>query len=148
MSFARTLAATLGASATLACLSTADAASPRCPESRATKKAPDDYLQRKNPVAPEAYKKKVAEEIFFGDGLSIACASCHGAKGDGAGDMASMFDPPPRNFRCKATMADVPDGQVFWVVRFGSPGTSMPPHKHLSDERIWQVVLYLRQLAN
>lgn len=138
----------LGASVALAVALAAEAAAPRCPETRATKQAPEGYYPRKNPLAPAAFNKRVAEDVFFGDGLGIACASCHGAKGDGQGDMASMFDPPPRNFRCKATMEGVPDGQVFWVVRFGSPGTSMPPHKHLSDERIWQVILYLRQLAN
>jgi len=119
-----------------------------CPEKRTTKKAPDEFYNRPNPLAPGALDKKGAEVAFYGDGLGIACASCHGARGDGQGDMASMFDPPPRNFRCKATLADVTDGQLFWVIRYGSPGTSMPPHKHLSDARIWQLVLYLRALGS
>jgi mono/diheme cytochrome c family protein len=128
--------------------SAALARSPACPETRTTKKAPDEFYNRANPLAPGALDKKGAEVAFFGDGLGIACASCHGGRGDGQGDMASMFDPAPRNFRCKATLADVPDGQLFWVIRYGSPTTSMPPHPHLSDARIWQLVLYIRALGS
>jgi len=41
----------------------------------------------------------------------------------------------------------IPDGQLFWIVRNGSPGTSMPGFHALSDDQIWRVVLYLRELA-
>jgi mono/diheme cytochrome c family protein len=119
-----------------------------CPENRTTKKAPDDFYNRANPLAAGALDKKAAEVAFFGDGQGIACASCHGVRGDGKGDMASMFDPAPRDFRCKATLASVSDGQLFWVIKFGSPTTSMPPHPHLSDSRIWQLVLYIRALGS
>jgi hypothetical protein len=37
--------------------------------------------------------------------------------------------------------------QLFWIIRFGLPGTAMPPHPRLKDEQMWQLVLYLRQLA-
>ena len=45
------------------------------------------------------------------------------------------------------TINGVPDGQLFWIIRFGSPDTAMPPHPALSDEQLWQLVFYLRQLA-
>ena len=143
----RTAATGLAALALLAG-GAAFARGPVCPETRTTKKAPDEFYNRANPVAPAALDKKSAEVAFFGDGQGIACASCHGVRGDGQGDMASMFDPPPRNFRCKATLANVSDGQLFWVIRYGSPGASMPPHPHLSDARIWQLVLYIRALGS
>jgi mono/diheme cytochrome c family protein len=41
----------------------------------------------------------------------------------------------------------IPDGQLFWIVRYGSHGTAMPPSKELTDDQIWQVVAYMRQLA-
>ena len=44
-------------------------------------------------------------------------------------------------------MNGIPDGQLFWIVRNGSPGTSMPDFRGLSDEQIWQLVLHLRTLA-
>jgi mono/diheme cytochrome c family protein len=41
----------------------------------------------------------------------------------------------------------VPDGQLFWIDRNGSPGTAMSPANALgkfTDENIWQLVAYLR----
>ncbi|MGH8768890.1 MAG: c-type cytochrome [Burkholderiales bacterium] len=36
---------------------------------------------------------------------------------------------------------------MFWIIHNGSPGTSMPSFNALRDEQVWQVVLYLRELA-
>ena len=117
-----------------------------CPQPRFTGRAPPEYLAMSNPLRPEA-DVGAAERVFMGDGNSISCAKCHGEKGDGHGPMAKMFDPPPRNFRCAATVSGIPDGQLFWIIRFGSPGTSMPPHPKLADAQVWSFVAYLRRLA-
>jgi mono/diheme cytochrome c family protein len=82
-----------------------------------------------------------------GDPRRVSCATCHGKEGRGDGKLADQFDPRPRNFACADTIRGVPDGQLFWIIRYGSPGTSMPPHKRLSDEEIWQVVHYIHALA-
>ena len=44
-------------------------------------------------------------------------------------------------------MNGIPDGQLFWIIRYGSPDTAMPPSNTLSDEQVWQLVNYLRHLA-
>ena len=133
---------------TLALAATALAAPPssECPQPRFTGTAPDEYLARKNPMAADANLAE-AERIFRGSGNRVSCASCHGAKGDGRGEMAAMFDPRPRNFQCAKTVNDIPDGQLFWIIRFGSPGTSMPGHPALSEAQAWALVAYLRHLA-
>ena len=118
-----------------------------CPQPRFTGKAPDEYYQRVNPLPPTEANLAAGEALYRGEPRRISCASCHGAKGDGKGPMAGQFDPPPRNFTCAQTIRGVPDGQLFWIVRYGSPGTSMPPHRGLADEQVWQVVLHLRRLA-
>ncbi len=118
-----------------------------CPQPRFTGKAPDEYYQRANPLPPTEANLAAGEAIYRGEPRRISCASCHGARGDGKGPMAGQFDPPPRNFTCAQTIKGVPDGQLFWIVRFGSPETSMPPHRKLTDEQIWQVVLHLRRLS-
>ena len=117
-----------------------------CPQPRFTGSAPPDYLAMQNPLPKDA-DARTARRIFLGDGESISCAKCHGEKGDGHGPMAGMFKPPPRNFRCAATVNGIPDGQLFWIIRFGSPGTSMPAHPKLDDAQIWSLVAYLRRLA-
>lgn len=117
-----------------------------CPQPRFTGRAPDAYYTLVNPLPKDA-DLAAANRLFQGDGRTVACASCHGTKGDGRGEMASMFDPRPSNFACAQTVNGIPDGQLFWIIRFGSPGTSMPPHPKLADRDIWGLVLYLRHLA-
>jgi mono/diheme cytochrome c family protein len=77
----------------------------------------------------------------------LACMNCHGAKGNGAGALGAGLIPPPRNFTCGTTMKDIPDGQLFWIVKNGSPGTGMMPFSGLSDDEVWQLIHYLRTLA-
>ena len=133
--------ARLPLAAALACLGVA-AQQPlpasECPQPRFTGKAPDEYYTRVNPL-PSTTDLGAAERIFRGTGRrgNVACATCHGEKGDGRGPMSSQFDPHPRNFQCAATVNGIPDGQLFWIIRFGSPGAAMPPHPGLTDEQIW-----------
>lgn len=118
-----------------------------CPQPRFTGKAPAEYYERVSPLSPTPQNLKAGEQLFLGSTDSESCAICHGRKGDGKGALAKQYDPPPRNFACAKTVAGVPDGQLFWIIRFGSPGTSMPSHAKLSEEQIWQLVLHLRKLA-
>ena len=118
-----------------------------CPQPRFTGKAPEEYYGRKNPLEASEKNLKAGERLYAGGNKSFGCIACHGKKGDGKGEMASQFVPRPRNFACARTVNDIPDGQLFWIIRFGSPETSMPSHEELGDEQIWQLVSYLRKLA-
>lgn len=80
--------------------------------------------------------------------LQPACADCYGKRGEGNGPLASQFDPRPRNFACAQTVNGIPDGQLHWIIKNGSPATAMPSFGSLDDEEIWQLVIYLRSLAN
>ncbi|MBL8517418.1 MAG: cytochrome c [Betaproteobacteria bacterium] len=116
-----------------------------CPQPRFTERAPAEYLSRSNPVAADS---AVGARLYASaTSNTVGCATCHGASGDGRGELAKLFDPPPRNFACARTVRDVPDGQLFWIIRYGSPGTSMPGHVRLKDDEIWQLVHHLRKLA-
>ena len=118
-----------------------------CPQPRFTGSAPEEYLSRQNPLQAEPGPVQEGARLYQGTPGRISCATCHGVKGDGRGPLASQFNPPPRNFACAKTISGVPDGQLFWIIRFGSPGAAMPPHRNLSDEQIWQLVVYLRSLS-
>ena len=118
----------------------------QCPQPRFTGKAPPEYLEGTNPL-PAAADTAAARKNYLGDGRSVSCATCHGKDGDGRGPMAEQFSPPPRNFRCAQTVNGIVDGQLFWIIRFGSPGTSMPAHPRFSDAEVWEMVRYLRTLA-
>jgi len=98
-----------------------------CPQPRKTPRAPAAFLGMTNPLP--------------------ACMNCHGTKGDGNGPAGMGLVPPPRNFTCGELMKDIPDGQLFWIIKNGSPGTGMMPFSGLSDEEVWQLIHYLRSLA-
>ena len=119
----------------------------QCPQPRFTGKAPADYIARTNPLTATPQNLSAGEQLFLGNADNEFCSICHGRTGDGKGPLAKQYDPPPRNFACAKTVVDVPDGQLFWIIRFGSPDTAMPPHAKLSEEQIWQLVLHLRRLA-
>lgn len=86
---------------------------------------------------------------MYEGGVKPACTVCHGEKGDGRGMLSARFDPRPRNFACRQTVRGIPDGQLFWIIDNGSPGTAMPDFgDKLTDEQIWQLVHYLRELSH
>jgi mono/diheme cytochrome c family protein len=118
-----------------------------CPQPRFTGKAPDEYYRLSNPQPATEQSLRAAERMYVGGKSNFGCAACHGRRGDGKGEMAAQFVPRPRNFACAQTVNGIPDGQLFWIIRFGSPGTAMPSHEEFSDEQIWQLVHYLRKLA-
>jgi mono/diheme cytochrome c family protein len=119
----------------------------KCPQPRQTQQAPAEYLERKNPFSVGTTDLKKMDKIYFGELDNGAnCVACHGAKGDGRGPLAMLYTPPPRNFICAQTMKPLADGQLFWIIKNGSPETAMPPHPRMSDDEIWQMVVYLRQL--
>ena len=118
-----------------------------CPQPRFTGTAPAEFYERTNPLPATPEHLSAGERRFVGTPESESCAICHGRKGDGKGVLARQYDPPPRNFTCAKTIVGVPDGQLFWIIRYGSPGTAMPPHSNLTDEQTWQLVHHLRHLA-
>ncbi len=116
-----------------------------CPQVRTVPQAPADYSARKNPLSPTSNNFNAGESLFHVQSEPTACKVCHGATGNGMGMMAQGSGAIPRNFGCAETMKGLSDGQLFWVIKNGSGGTGMPAYKFLSDEQIWQLILYLRK---
>ena len=118
-----------------------------CLQNRKTPTAPQNFLKMKNPVPLNNETLKAGENIFQLQGKPIACKACHGEKGDGKAESGFESTPPPRNFTCAETMKALPDGQLFWIIRNGSPKTSMFAFPSLSDQQTWQLIHYLRQFS-
>lgn len=118
-----------------------------CPQPRFTGKAPEPQYSQLNPVSVDRKVLKAAKKLYRGKDGHFGCVGCHGKKGKGDGLLAGQFDPRPRNFACQETIVGVPDGQLFWIIRHGSPETAMPAHPYYSDQQTWSLVLYLRTLA-
>jgi mono/diheme cytochrome c family protein len=132
----------------LACVGSVVAQNPpgQCPQQRSTFKAPDDIYTLQNPQRSSPERIAVGRRLYE-RGAVPACEMCHGLKGDGKGTLATQFEPRPRNFTCAEMLDEISDGQLFWIIRNGSPDTGMPAYKKLSDRSIWRIILYLRTLA-
>lgn len=104
--------------------------------------APEEFLKMPNPVLPTAEAVKEAPSVY-----ESKCSKCHGEKGDGKGSATKGLDVKPRNYRDKAVMETIPDGQLFWIIANGSDSeaTEMGPYKKkLSEEQMWALVHYIR----
>jgi mono/diheme cytochrome c family protein len=116
-----------------------------CPQKRKTKAVSFKYKSKKNPLKPTPANLSAGEALFQKKAKPMACKLCHGKRGDGKGPGGAGINPGPRNFTCAVTMKDISDGQMFGIIKEGSPGTAMPPFKTLKDKEVWQLIHYIRQ---
>ncbi|ULA66975.1 MAG: C-type cytochrome [Nitrospira sp.] len=95
------------------------------------------------PDSPDVVEKGKA--LYHGKGT---CANCHGAEGAGDGPVAAQLNPSPRNFQHHGFWRHRTEGEIFWVIKNGSPGTSMIGFAgQLTDEEMWAVIQYERTFA-
>jgi mono/diheme cytochrome c family protein len=74
------------------------------------------------------------------------CATCHGARGDGAGPRAYFINPKPRNFVEDASRARLNRLALFAAVSEGKLGTEMPAwNKVASAQQVADVAEYVFQ---
>ena len=119
----------------------------QCPQKRTTPAAPAKYLELKNPLGVTAKRLKKGELLYLKKAQPIQCVHCHGARGDGTGELGLQANPPARNFTCTATMKNVSDGQMFWAIKNGVEGTAMPDYSDFADWQIWVLIHYVRQFG-
>ena len=117
-------------------------AASNCPQPRKTKAAPSNIASMDKTAKANA---KNGKKLYEKAAKPLACKMCHGKGGDGMGKLGKALKPNPRNFTCSDTMKDVSAGQMFYVIKNGSPGTGMAAHgKSMKDKEIWDVVKYIR----
>ena len=113
-----------------------------CPQPRKTKAAPGSVANKDKTESSDAANGK---KLYHKAAKPMACKMCHGEKGDGGGKLGKALKPKPRNFTCSETMKNVSAGQMFHIIKNGSPGTGMAAHgKTLKDKEIWDVIKYIR----
>jgi mono/diheme cytochrome c family protein len=71
------------------------------------------------------------------------CALCHGERGDGRGVRREGLTAPPRDFTSREWRASTSPRRVFYAIREGLPGTSMPAWKALSEQDAWDLTAYV-----
>jgi mono/diheme cytochrome c family protein len=90
------------------------------------------------PDSPETVEKGKA--LYEG---KATCMSCHGQGGAGDGPLAASLNPAPRNFHHHGFWRHRTEGELFWVIKYGIPGTAMMGFDgQLTDEEIWAIIQY------
>lgn len=110
--------------------------------------APADYLAKRNPLDPAKVDQAFLDKV--GRIFRSKCQKCHGEHGDGKGPNAEFLVIKPAAFAAPGYLKGRQDGQLYWIIENGSPGTDMPAHgpgttANFSDEEIWRVITFLRR---
>jgi glucose/arabinose dehydrogenase len=96
--------------------------------------APSSSSQTKNPYAGQPQAIAVGAKLY-----SMNCGSCHGNNGRGSGNVPALRVGPTQS---------AADGEVFWFITTGSVNNGMPSWAQLSEQKRWQIVMYLKSLKN
>jgi mono/diheme cytochrome c family protein len=83
----------------------------------------------------------------------VNCIGCHGATGKGDGAAAAALNPKPQDHTDGKIMNALTDKYLFDIIKDGGAAVKkaafMPAsNKKLNDQEIWDVVAYIRSLAN
>lgn len=116
-------------------------------------------------VPPSAMKEALSYKAPFGDARTAPpeiiaagkalfegkgrCVLCHGISGKGDGPAAHMHKDPPMDFTNCAVQKEREDGELFWIIKYGSPGSGMQAliPALLSEEEGWKLVAYVRSFC-
>jgi mono/diheme cytochrome c family protein len=109
-------------------------------------RVPSDKLAEaralRSPLPDSAEIVEKGKGLYNGKGT---CFNCHGKDGGGNGPAAAQLDPSPRNFQHHGFWRHRTEGELFWVIKNGSAGTSMVGFGgQLEDEEIWALIQYER----
>ena len=104
-------------------------------------KIPPEDAARVNPVKSSSEGLAEARKVFGYD-----CEMCHGAKGDGKGDVVESMKLTMRDWREPATLANMTDGEIFYIITKGK-GKMMAEGERVPEKLRWNLVNLVRSLA-
>jgi mono/diheme cytochrome c family protein len=104
-------------------------------------KVPAEEAGRVNPVKSSAEGLAEARKVFGYD-----CEMCHGAKGDGKGDVVESMKLTMHDWRDPATLANLTDGEIFYIITKGK-GKMMAEGDRVPEKLRWNLVNLVRAMA-
>jgi cytochrome c5 len=126
----------------VACMVVGWAAAVPAQETKADEyKISDADMARVNPVKSSAEGLAEARKVFGYD-----CEMCHGAKGDGKGEVVESMKLSMRDWREPATLAKITDGEIFYIITKGK-GKMMAEGERVPEKLRWNLVNLVRALA-
>jgi mono/diheme cytochrome c family protein len=104
-------------------------------------KVPDDLMGKSNPVKPTPESLAHARKMWGYD-----CAICHGASGDGKGDLAASMKAPMKDFRDPTALKDISDGELFYIIKIGKGEMPSEGDRAKTDD-LWNMVALVRAFS-
>ena len=75
------------------------------------------------------------------------CAICHGANGDGKGDVVADLKLKMKDYTDPAALKDLTDGELFYIIRNGRGQMPQEEVGRAKDEDVWNMVVMVRSFA-
>jgi mono/diheme cytochrome c family protein len=94
-----------------------------------------------NPVKPTPESQARAKKIYGYD-----CAMCHGANGDGKGDLVKDMKLTLKDYTNPASLKGMSDGELFTILKDGK-GTMPGEAGRAKDEDLWNMVILVRSFS-
>jgi mono/diheme cytochrome c family protein len=105
------------------------------------KPMPADAATLTNPVTPTPESQAHAKMMY-----GIDCAMCHGANGNGKGDLVADMQLTLKDFTNPAALKAMPDGELFYIIKNGR-GKMPSEGDRAKDEDIWNLVILVRSFS-
>ncbi|HEV2341914.1 MAG TPA: cytochrome c [Candidatus Acidoferrales bacterium] len=102
---------------------------------------PAEYDKKPNPVKATPESLAEGKKMYGYD-----CAMCHGAAGDGKGDLAADMKLTLKDYRDAASLKDLSDGDIFYIIDKGKGQMTGEEGRQKPDE-IWNMINFVRSLA-
>lgn len=102
---------------------------------------PVEAARMVNPVKPTPESLARAKKIYGFD-----CATCHGASGNGKGDLATDLKLTMADFTDPASLKNRTDGELFYIIRNGR-GQMPPEGDRAKTDEVWNLVHYIRAMS-
>ena len=103
-----------------------------------------------NPVTSSANILAKGKKLYEGKAYCSACHGLEGAGGPKGGPVTPTGAQSPTKFADAAWQAARTDGEIFWILKYGSHGTDMAPYmpQYLTEEQVWKIVTYIRTFGS
>ena len=110
-------------------------------EPAAPSRIPPEAAHMANPVKPTAESQAHAKKMYGYD-----CAMCHGANGNGKGELVADMKLTLKDYTDSASLKDLSDGELFYIIKNGKGQMPGEGDREKTDD-LWNMVILVRSFA-
>ncbi len=100
-------------------------------------------VEKKNPVKPTPEGLAEAKRLY-----GYHCAMCHGANGDGKGDLAIQMKLDLKDWRNPDSLAKMTDGELFYIITNGRGKMTGGEGDRTKETTRWNLVNLVRSFSS